>query len=183
MAVLNFKNIIEEATLAHCWIDYKKIESGAPSYAKEIAMAINACPIFLFMLSKASQESEYAKNELKLANEKRQTDKKKVVVVNIEQSEMSDELKILCGLANTIDWSDPLQNKKLIHDIRQWIGTEALGNTPKNFLISKLSEFANRFPMYKEEINDCINSIVFKNIISHSDIDTPIFENRFKKFN
>ena len=49
--VLELKKKIEEETCALCWFDYR-IESGVPNFTKEIAMAINTCPIFLFMLSK-----------------------------------------------------------------------------------------------------------------------------------
>ena len=65
--VKTIKGQIEMLTGADCWMDLEGIESGSPQFDEVIVRGINDCHVFLFMLSKNSQESEFALNELELA--------------------------------------------------------------------------------------------------------------------
>ncbi len=123
--VKRFKKEIEAETLAQCWMDLEGIESGNPKFTKIIVRAINSCPIFLFMLSEASQQSENALKELDFAYDKYHEEGKKVVIVYIEPCKMNDEFKFDYQKADTIDWQNPLQREKLIRDLKVWTNYEA----------------------------------------------------------
>jgi len=106
-------------------MDLEGIESGNPKFTKIIVRAINSCPIFLFMLSEASQRSENALKELDFAYDKYHEEGKKVVIVYIEPCKMNDEFKFDYLKADTIDWQNPLQREKLIRDLKAWTNYEA----------------------------------------------------------
>lgn len=112
--VLSIKKEIEKLAGVKCWIDYK-IQSGS-YFEKEIIKFINICPTFLFMLSKESQNSEYALSELKLAKRKG----KRIIPVYIESCEMSDEVFLSAGSIDNIFWDNVHQRNKLIVNIRNW---------------------------------------------------------------
>lgn len=112
--VLKIKKEIEDLTGAKCWIDYK-IQSGS-KFRKEIIKFINICPTFLFMLSKESQDSEYAQQELDFEKCKG----KRIVLVYIESCEMSDDLLFSFGSYDNIFWDDVYQHDKLIDNIHNW---------------------------------------------------------------
>lgn len=123
--VKRIKQEIEAETLAQCWMDLEGIESGNPKFTKMIIRAINSCPIFLFMLSEASQQSENALKELDFAYDKYHEEGKKVVIVYIEPCKMNDEFKFDYQKADTINWQNPLQREKLIRDLKVWTNYEA----------------------------------------------------------
>lgn len=118
--VKKFKKEIESSTNTSCWMDLEGIESGTPKFTKAIIHAINACPIFLFMLSEESQKSENALKELDFAYKKYREEGKKVVIVYIENCKMTDEFIFDYGKADTIDLQDANQCDKLIRDIIKW---------------------------------------------------------------
>lgn len=64
------KSTIEDSCNVECWMDLKAIESGSSRFTKDIINGINNCKVFLFMLSKNSQESKYALRELDYAEKK-----------------------------------------------------------------------------------------------------------------
>lgn len=115
---------IEAATKTQCWMDLKGIESGNLKFTKAIIKAINSCPIFLFMLSNASQRSENALKELSFAYKKYREDSKKVVIVYIETCGMTDEFSFEYDKTDIIDWRNKEQRAKLIRDIQQWTNYE-----------------------------------------------------------
>lgn len=119
--VKKFKEEIEISTNARCWMDLEGIESGTPKFTKAIIHAINACPIFLFMLSEESQKSENAIKELDFAYKKYREEGKKVVIVYIVKCKMTDEFSFDYSKADTIDLLDASQYDKLIRDIIKWI--------------------------------------------------------------
>ncbi|MDO5482423.1 MAG: TIR domain-containing protein, partial [Bacteroidaceae bacterium] len=118
--VKRIKQEIEAETQAQCWMDLEGIESGNPKFTKMIIRAINSCPIFLFMLSEASQQSENALKELDFAYKKHREEGKKVAIVYIEPCKMNDEFSFDYGKADTIDWQNSLQKEKLIRDLKKW---------------------------------------------------------------
>ena len=117
------KTEIEQATGAECWMDLNAIESGAAQFTQDIVDGINTCPVFLFMLSKESQDSKFALRELNFAMKKAEKDKQKhVVIVNIDGCEMCDEFDFMYGLTDTIAWGNQPQKEKLLRDVRRWLG-------------------------------------------------------------
>ena len=115
--VKTIKKEIEDATSKHCWMDLEGIESGAPRFTESIIEGIEQCEVFLFMRTMQSQNSKYALLELNYATEE---SKKHVVIVNIDNSDMTKEFRFLYGLTDTIDWGNEPQREKLIRDIVKW---------------------------------------------------------------
>ena len=120
--VQQIKEEIEAATEGRCWMDLNGIESGTVQFTSDIVNGIKECRVFLFMLSEHSQYSEFALKELNFAYNKAKEDKKKVVIVNIDQCAMTDEFSFMYGLTDMITWNDIPQHNKLIRDINRWIG-------------------------------------------------------------
>ena len=116
------KSTIEDSCNVECWMDLKAIESGSSRFTKDIINGINNCKVFLFMLSKNSQESKYALRELDYAEKKN----KQVVLVYVDNCEMNDEFQFRYGMSDTIDWNDKLQRDKLLRDLRKWIGSNVI---------------------------------------------------------
>lgn len=155
-----FKKEIEDETLAQCWMDLEGIESGNPKFTKMIIHAINSCPVFLFMLSEASQQSENALKELDFAYDKYHEEGKKVVIVYIEPCKMNDELKFDYKKADTIDWQNTMQREKLILDLKKWTGYEEKVKKDEKNHITK-----ERLQTIRKEIGD------IKNHINHIDTE------------
>ena len=109
---------IEEAVGCKCWMDLKAIESGSKRFTKDIICGINNCKVFLFMLTENSQRSEFALRELDFADKKG----KHVVIVNVNDSPLTDEFQFLYGLTDTISRSDNPQWEKLLRDLKRWVG-------------------------------------------------------------
>ena len=128
--VKTMKAEIERETDAECWMDLNAIESGAMQFTQDIVDGIKNCRVFLFMLSKESQNSEFALRELNFAMKKAKNDKQKhVVIVNIDECLMCDEFDFMYGLTDTISWTDLPQKEKLLRDLRRWIGKIESANT------------------------------------------------------
>lgn len=121
------KKEIEETANLKCWMDLEGIESGAQQFTQDIVDGINGSRIFLFMLSKESQNSKFALRELNFAMKKAEANKqKRVVIVNIDNCQMCDEFDLMYGLSDTIAWQNKPQRDKLIRDIREWMATDDL---------------------------------------------------------
>lgn len=145
--VKTIKEEIERETSAHCWMDLEGIESGAPHFIHSIIEGINMCDIFLFMRSEQSQYSQYALSELHYAEK----GGKKYVIVHIDKSPMSEEFKFLYDLADTIDWDNLSQREKLMHDIRKWIGSIAVG-VKEIEIVPTYSQNIFQLPQYDSEL-------------------------------
>lgn len=120
LRVQKIKEEIETTTGKRCWMDLNGIESGAIQFTNDIVEGIKRCRVFLFMLSTHSQYSEFALRELHFAYSKAKEDKKKVVIVNIDNCKMTDEFSFMYGLTDTINWNDRPQYNKLIRDLSRW---------------------------------------------------------------
>lgn len=120
--VKTIKSAIEKATGVECWMDLEDIESGAAQFTQDIVDGINRCRIFLFMLSRNSQESTFALRELNFAMKKAGQDTKKhVVIINIDGCIMCDEFDFMYGLTDTIVWDQQPQKEKLMKDLKNWL--------------------------------------------------------------
>lgn len=112
---------IEQVTGARCWMDLEDIESGVPYFIDGIEL----CKVFLFIRSKQSQKSKYAIQKISDASEDPLVSH--VVIVNIDNSEMTKEFRFLYRLTDTIDWRDHSQHDKLLFDIKRWLENEKIG--------------------------------------------------------
>lgn len=116
------KKDIEQVTGTVCWMDLNAIESGAAQFTQDIVDGIKTCRVFLFMLSKESQNSKFALRELNFAMKRAETDKQKhVVIVNIDDCNMTDEFEFMYSLTDTISWNNLPQRHKLLLDLKGWI--------------------------------------------------------------
>lgn len=121
------KKEIERVTEEQCWMDLQGIESGVPRFTESIVNGINNCEVFLFMRSAYSQKSEFAMRELNYATKRR----KRVVIIHIDESNMSDEFEFMYGLSDTIIWNKKPQRDKLLHDVKKWCSLWRLNEKKK----------------------------------------------------
>ena len=98
-----------------CWMDLKGIEGG-DRYKKVIISAINRHNTLLFMLTNNSMNSRFAMKELEFAASKG----KRIVLVDLEHTQLNDDFLFDYSEKDNIDWNDPLQHEKLINNLRTW---------------------------------------------------------------
>ena len=118
--VEKIKEEFELFTGAKCWMDLEGISYDSPDFVKVIGKAINMAPVFLFMLSEHSQNSEIARGELTLAKKRN----KHIAIINIDNCEMTDEFTILFSKFNLCNYSEEKQKEKLFKEICSWLGIE-----------------------------------------------------------
>lgn len=118
------KREIEQVTGMECWMDLKDIKADENDYLKRIAEGIEKCRVFLFMLSKSSQESKYAVGELVAAKKQQEKRGIHVVIINVDGCEMSTKFTVRFTTNDVILWSNPPQKDKLIRNLRDWLGLE-----------------------------------------------------------
>ena len=109
------KDELEQATGVNCWMDLDGIESGE-QFVNVIISAINRSDALLFMMSEASMQSEWALDELDFAKRK----KKRIILVAIDNVEMTDKFYFSYHKYDNIDWSNPTLRDKLIRNIQNW---------------------------------------------------------------
>lgn len=100
-----------------CWIDLTGIESDS-QFIDVIIDAIDQADIFLFMYSKHSERSEWTRKEIEYAN----SEKKRIVFVNLDKSPLSKYFKFQFSGHDIIDISDRLQKGKLLDNLACWCG-------------------------------------------------------------
>lgn len=152
--VMEIKRQIDAATGTECWIDLKGIESGSEQFTDDIIEGINNCKVFLFMLTKQSQESKWALRELTFAEKK----KKHVVLVNIDDAEMNDRFSFKYSLTDTIAWNNQLQRDKLFRDLYRWINTtsEPITSVTQSATPLPLQELEKRLVKLDKEVGDLV---------------------------
>ena len=130
--VFKIKDQIESALGEKCWIDLDGIESDAV-FASKIIGAINNCEVFLFMYSNAHKritdyENDWAIRELNFA----QMQKKRIVFINVDGSELTDWFKLLFGTKQQVDGLSPQSLSRLNSDIKGWLGIKDLSVHPSH---------------------------------------------------
>ena len=105
-----------------CWMDLDGIESGE-QFEDVIINAICKCDTILFMMSANSMQSEWALDELDFAKH----EKKRIVLVGIDKTEMSGKFYFRYHKYDTITWSNNPQREKLIRNLKSWIVIEQRG--------------------------------------------------------
>lgn len=113
--VRTIKKEIDKSVGIDCWMDLNGIESG-DRFKKVIISAINCHDALLFMLTPQSMNSPVALKELAFAASKG----KRIVLVNLEHTQMNDEFYFDYSDKDIINWDDPLQHDKLIKDLKSW---------------------------------------------------------------
>jgi len=116
--VKEIKAEIDSLVGIDCWMDLDGIESGE-QFEDVIINAICKCDTILFMMSANSMQSEWALDELDFAMH----EKKRIVLVSIDNAEMSGKFYFSYHKYNTITWNNQPQREKLIRDLKSWIGT------------------------------------------------------------
>lgn len=104
--VFPIKDKIEAATGERCWIDLEGIESDA-QFANIIMRAIDQADLFLFMFSQnhakiENFETDWTVREISYAQNK----KKRIVIVNLDQTPMGDWFNFMFGLKQRVDATD-----------------------------------------------------------------------------
>lgn len=114
---------IERATGESCWYDLDGIETSA-QFTHVICRAINEAEVVLYMHSKNSSgidfEDDWTIKELNYARLK----KKRIVLVKLDGTPLSDEFSFIFGLNNFIQIGEKLQREKLFKDLSSWFGKE-----------------------------------------------------------
>ncbi|MBR6021610.1 MAG: TIR domain-containing protein [Kiritimatiellae bacterium] len=111
-----------EAEGFSCWMDLSGIPSGQGMFISTIVPAIRETKAaFLFFLTAESQASEWAMKEIGFAKGRA---RKRVVLVRINDDEMTDEFDFNYQFTDIIDWRVPEQKEKLLGDLRRWAGKE-----------------------------------------------------------
>ena len=104
-----------EANGFSCGIDLEELSSGS-RFTEQIVKAIKCSSVYLFILSDNSQKSQWALQELRFARRSN----KRVVLVRPNGDAMTDEFAFDFQDADIIDWRQPEQKAKLLHDLRLW---------------------------------------------------------------
>ena len=115
--VFKIKDEIEQHIGNECWIDLTGIESDK-EFSDVIISAINQCEVFVFMYSTKSSVSPWTKKELNFAEKK----KKRIVFVNIDNSELADWFLFNYSNHDIISYSKKEQMEKLLRDMESWFG-------------------------------------------------------------
>lgn len=114
--VKKIKAEIDRLVGIDCWMDLDGIESGE-QFEDVIINALCKCDTILFMMSANSMLSEWALDELEFAMH----EKKRIVLVSIDNAEMSGKFYFRYHKYDTITWSNQLQREKLIRNLKSWI--------------------------------------------------------------
>lgn len=129
--VFPLKDKIEAATGERCWIDLEGIESDA-QFANIIMRAIDQADLFLFMFSQnhakiENFETDWTVREISYAQNK----KKRIVIVNLDQTPMGDWFNFMFGLKQRVDATDEQALERMLQDICKWLNIPYRKPEPK----------------------------------------------------
>ena len=108
---------INQAINTNCWIDLTGIESGV-KFEHKIMEAINASKIVLFMLSDSSLQSAWTEREVYYAED----ENKRIIPVLVNGDKLRGWFKFHFGNVDYIDIRSEEQVRKLIRDLKKWLG-------------------------------------------------------------
>lgn len=109
------KKELEEKSKVTCWMDLEGIEIGS-SFEDVIINAIDKSKAVIFFLSEHSMNSEFAKKEVRYANETQ----KKIIPIKIDDSNLYGWFLFNFSGVDVIDYNDIPQRKKLFRYIQSW---------------------------------------------------------------
>lgn len=169
--VKTVKEEIDRLVGINCWMDLNGIKCGS-MFKKVIISAIKQHNTFLFMLTHHSMNSSFAKKELDFA----ESENKRIILVDLEHTQMNDEFRFDYSGKDNIDWNDKSQHDKLISDLKSWfcgISEDDRQNTIQYGVAIILKHFEGR-NIESIELKGALNSAVSEFL------DSPIFESKFK---
>ncbi len=119
--VFPIRDRIEAVTGEQCWIDMEGIESDA-QFVNVIMRAIDEADLFLFMFSRDHSkidnfETDWTVREINYAQKK----KKRIVIVNLDRTPMSDWFEFMFGLKQQVDATNDQAIDHLTKDICKWL--------------------------------------------------------------
>lgn len=153
----------------NCWMDLSGIESGA-QFEDVIINAICSSKVVLFMMSANSMQSEWALDELDFARR----ENKRVVLVNIDNSEMTRKFYFRYHKFDTILWTNAYQRDKLIKDLKSW-----LGNTSEEF--QKYLKLAKAYLSQKERVNYYETKAIYDEYPGYTYMLAPLEDDEVKQ--
>ena len=113
--VRQIKNEIDREVGINCWMDLDGIEGGDVIH-RNITSAINRHDTILFMQSTNSMRGDWTLKELGYAEAKG----KRIILVNIDGSQMTDDFLFAYNTKNNILWSNSLQRNQLVRNLKTW---------------------------------------------------------------
>lgn len=138
--VKEIKKYIDNAVGIDCWFDIDGIESGE-QFEDVIISAICNHDTILFMKSAQSMQSEWALDELDFAKRKN----RRIVLVHIDDAEMTDKFYFRYHKFDQIIWKDPIQREKLINNLRKWFPVDLRTNVQFENEIKREAEEETNF--------------------------------------
>ena len=167
---------IERETGGKCWQDLDAIYADEKDYLDKIVEGIETCKVFLFMLSKSSQESEHAIGELTAAFKQQKEKGIHVVVVNIDNCEMSMKFTIKFTTQNIIYWSDSSQKERLLIDLKRWL--RKLSSEQSRKIQEEIIKLSDNYRSFYEQLVSISEQIIDKNqLLGNETKQCPVCDN------
>ena len=101
-----------------CWMDLHDVRSDDREFTECIANAIDATRVFLFFLSRNSQLSPWATNELRAAR----NEGKHIIFVGLGDVRMTTKFTLDFGEPDIFNWYEVGPKEKLLHDLADRLG-------------------------------------------------------------
>ncbi len=150
-SVFRIKDNIERNVGVKCWIDLNGIESDA-YFVKVIMSAIENADVFIFMYSRQhgkinNIEEDWTVRELNFASKK----KKKIVFINIDNSQFTDYFEMMYGLKQQIYADSDYAMNNLYADLSKWLNVDSFirVNLDLDNKMHKLDKIKDLWSKYK----------------------------------
>lgn len=132
----------------NAWIATKDIHGGE-SFAEEITNAINECSVFIFILSKSSDDSPHCGNELSMAFSKR----KKIIPFRIEEFILSKSNVYFLQQSQWINCLDSnhLSFVELVDKVKEYLDDKSDDSFSTATYIDRTDNLIKRAKLYLEE--------------------------------
>ena len=177
--VFPIKDKIELNTGKKCWIDLDGIESD-DQFVNVIIKAINKADVFLFMYSHShtaitDYKKDWTVREISFAQKRN----KRIVFVNIDNTDLTDWFEMMLGLQQQVDATSNSAMERLYRDLKKWLGDNQ--KPIKNNVIpkkeSRISSFDKgiSYPTTDKEADDV--KVNIKDNIGSNDILTVKLNN------
>lgn len=162
--VFAIKDGIKKATDEDCWIDFDGIESDE-QFSNVIVKAINRCEVFLFMYSKEHAkitdfEEDWTIKEITFAKEK----KKRIVIVNIDDTPLIDQFLFEFPRKQRIDASDASALARLYKDLCSWLKIDIRKKTETTQSIA-LEDVATQELLLNDQVRESLPETKVREIV------------------
>lgn len=151
------KKIIQQ--LGEAGIRYWKAPEMIPAgsnYAREIPRAIEACTVFVLMISESSQDSIWVEKEIDCAINARKT----IVPLNLTGAPMSEMFRFYLNNVQTIDYSENAEAamQQFIERLKGLVNTEDISGTAKGTSESAAQERISQ-PAYSKSFSAAVKQM------------------------